>query len=143
MKIIQIFIRTVLIVAFILILAKSEYTLFVVDPQYAKPQSGTVLYSHDITGRLSDCTATVQFDNGDIQDVNTGNYLYSKGDRFVGQLDYNVFLGLSGLAYSWSPNNRSVFCIGELAVLFNIVFGLVLIFSILAFAIKGTTVFKE
>jgi len=88
------------------LLLYGEYNLFIVAPKYSKPVSGIVIHSYESKGRHSSCCfSTVRFENGDVQEVNTGHYLYRVGEAFTGQLSYNWFFGVTGFAYSWNPGD--------------------------------------
>jgi len=99
--------RYAFLIAVIGYFAYGEYLMFGKKAEWTAPHSGTVIYSHESHGRYSsECMATVKFDNGDTQEVNTGNYLYSVNERFTYQLDWHFLLGgVCGVAYSWSPGD--------------------------------------
>ena len=116
----KIVIATLLIVCFITIVSIGEYHIFYMKSEYTKIYYGTVTSSYESSGKYSStCFATVRFDvDGDIQDVNTGHYLYKSGDRFSGSLSWNPIMGISGVAYSWYPKGILVYTM--IAALFNI-----------------------
>lgn len=125
---------------FVSLIFVGEYFIFVKGPQYAKPQYGTAISTYESKGRSSCWLATINFDNGDIQEVNTGSYEYKIGQRFVGHLDWNPILGACGMAYSWSPPDWLVFI--ELpAMVFNILIILLLISVLFVFAFSGNNLF--
>lgn len=90
--------------------AYGEYIIFGKRAEYTAPHAGTVIYSYETSGKYSStCGATVAFDNGDTQGINTGHYRYNVGDRFVGSLEWNPILGVCGFAYSWHPPEWQMF----------------------------------
>lgn len=101
-------------------LAYGEYLIFGKRAEYSAPHSGTVIHSYESSGKYSStCFATVSFDNGDTQGVNTGHYRYNVGDRFVGSLEWNPIMGVCGFAYSWHPPEwQLIFTMG--AMIFNL-----------------------
>jgi hypothetical protein len=112
-----------------------EYQIYGKIEEYTKVYSGTVLHSFASSGRSSTCFATISFDNGDIQEVNTGHYLYSKGDSFRGRLEWNPIFGVMGYAYSWNPGSR-VMIMSCIAGVFNFCVIAFVIFKILIFVFK-------
>jgi len=110
-----------------------EYLIFVKGPEYAKPQSGTVLQSYEPRGRSHDWIALVRFDNGDTQTVNTGRQEYKINERFTSQLSWSPILGNMGLAYGWNPGDGYIWAVMPAAV-FNIFLILGLMVYIVWFA---------
>lgn len=111
-----------------------EYHIWWKKEEYTKTYSGTVIHSYISYGRhSSECLATVRFDNGDIDEVNTGGYLYTVGQRFSGRLHWTPFLGVSGTAYSWHPPDSILFFVMP-AVVFNILVILSIIWFLFMFA---------
>lgn len=103
----KLLVKTVLISAMVCTVLAGEYHIFVKGPQYAVPQSGTVIDANKSTGKYSSTWfATVRFDNSDVQEVNTGHVEYKVGDRFIGSLGWTPITGVYGTAYSWRPDHR-------------------------------------
>ena len=136
MKIFRYMVRGILILIVIGIIGIGEYHIYWKKAEYTKVYSGIVLDSYVSSGRRSStCFATVRFMNGDIQEVNTGHYLYSVGQKFYGQLTWNPIFGVSGYAYSWNPDERLLFFVMP-AALFNIFLCLYIVYSVVIFAFK-------
>lgn len=128
-------VRAILIVLMSAVILNGEYQIFIKGPEYTKPQSGTVISSYESHGRhSSEWLATVRFDNGDTQGVNTGDKEYKPGDRFTGQLSWSPLLGVCGTAYSWNPGDWLLWATMPAAV-FNVlaVLGLIAAAFIYAF----------
>ena len=111
--------RAFLILSLSFAVIYGEYQIFVKGPEYAKPHSGTVLSSYESKGRGSCWFSVVDFDNGDVQEVNTGHTEYRAGSRFTGKLSWNPLLGVSGTAYSWNPGDWLIF-VSIPAIVFNV-----------------------
>jgi len=119
-------------------IAYGEYFIFWKKSEYTAPQAGTVIDTYESSGKNSStCFATVAFDNGDRDHVNTGHHCYSVGDRFVGSLSWTPFTGVCGTAYSWSPSGYITF-LSLVAGMFNILLciGFVIFIFVYAFGSK-------
>lgn len=120
-------VRYVLIAILASLVLYGEYQIFIKGPEYAKPHSGTVINSYASHGRYySEQFALVRFDNGDIQEVNTGHQEYKIGSRFTYSLNWNPILGACGFAYGWNPGDWYMFACMP-GSLFNILLVLALI----------------
>ncbi|MCD2453618.1 hypothetical protein GO003_024885 [Methylicorpusculum oleiharenae] len=127
-------IRLVLIATIAFIVGYGEYQIYLKGPTYAKPQGGIVLSAFESKGRSSSWFATVKFDNGDYQKVNTGHTEYKIGERFTSTLSWNPIVGVSGFAYAWNPGDWYIFATMP-AILFNLLLLLKLFISIFVFAL--------
>jgi len=122
--------RSIIICIFVVFIIFCEYKLFDCK-KFTRAYCGKVIHSFVSTGRRSStCLATVAFDEGGVEELNTGHYLYNIGDRFCGQLSWDWFLGLSGTAYAYVPTEYN-FIFPIVAGLCNILIGFVIIAAII------------
>lgn len=101
----QTIVKVVLVSIIIFTILLGEYFIFIKGPEYAKPKGGTVVSVYESKGIYSTMFAFVRFDNGDSQEVNTGHTVYKPNERFTSTLSWDPIMGISGLAYGWSPEN--------------------------------------
>lgn len=130
----RLIVKILLISCLLAYIGYGEYLIFGKKAEYTAPHLGNVIHSYESSGKYSStCFATVSFDNGDVQEVNTGHYLYNVGDRFNGSLEWNPIFGVCGFAYAWHPPEwQMIFTMG--AVIFNICLSIGLVIGIFRYA---------